>query len=120
MLLNLILIGLVFTVTMKKKLPPVAVGLAFGGAKLLFTLFTGQVANAFINGPVFGLLGGCLVALLDRLDAKPKAAINPDRLYKTSSVEQRPFQWEYVPLAGIVLFMIGGDWFVPYLFSASP
>ncbi len=112
MLLNLVILGLLFSVFAKKKLPPLRLGLGLGGVKmLLMFVFTGRLGASVLFGLLFGTLGVFLFDLVDSLDQKPKAAqADPTRLYKSSGAESTPFQWEYIPIAGIVLYMLIGEW----------
>ena len=108
MIINLVLLFLVLGTTRKKKLKPYLAGLILGGSKAaLYLFFSSSILDALFMGVVFGLLGAALVALVERISKKPSTLVDPAKMY--TSADKGSFYWEYIPLTGIVLIMVGGE-----------
>jgi len=109
MILNLVLLLLVFGTSRKRKLKPYLAGLIIGGIKAgTYLFFSSGIVTALFMGWVFGLLGAALVYLIDHITKKPSTLADPAKMY--SSMEKSGFYWEYIPITGIVLVMVGGEW----------
>ena len=106
MLLNLILLVLVFGAA-KKKISPYSAAVLLGVIEAVIHFITSRnVAGALIQFGVYTTLAAGLVYFLARLDRKPAAGA----AYPTpGTADKVSFQWEYIPLAALVLFLVFGE-----------
>jgi hypothetical protein len=109
MIWNIVLLFLVFGAA-KKKINPYASAAALGAIKgVLYFIATRSILGGIIGFVIFGGLAFALVYLLGRLDRK-EATEEPYPKYGTR--RKQTFKWEYVPLSGIVLFLIFGEMYI--------
>jgi hypothetical protein len=106
MLLNLILLFLVFGAA-KKKISPYTAAVILGVIEAVINFISNRnVVGALIQFAVYSVLAAGLVYFLTRLDRKPATG----EAYPTpGTAEKVSFQWEYIPLTLLVMFLIFGE-----------
>jgi hypothetical protein len=106
MLWNILLLFIVFGAA-KKKISPYAAAVVLGLAEAgIYFFHTRNVAGACIEFAVYTVLAAGLVYFLARLDRKPSTGA----AYPTpGTAEKVSFQWEYIPLTLLVVFLIFGE-----------
>lgn len=109
MLINIALIVIVFAAT-KRKVSPYWAAVLLGGIKgAIYATFTKDFILAAIMSVIFFLLAAGIVYFLSRLD-RHDAKERPDvPSYSTTSTNAMKLRWEYVPLAVLMLLIIGGE-----------
>jgi len=106
MLLNILLLFLVFGAA-KKKISPYSAAVLLGVIEAVIHYIAKQnVAGALIQFGVYASLAAGLVYFLARLDRKPTTGA----AYPTpGTADKVSFQWEYIPLAALILFLVFGE-----------
>jgi len=116
MLWNILLLFLVFGAA-KKKFNPYASAVILGVVEAgLYFYRTRNVLGAGIEFAVYTVLAAGLVYFLARLDRKPSTG----EAYPTPGTSQKvAFQWEYIPLAALVLFLVFGETVIRFWLKAG-
>ena len=106
MLLNLILLFLVFGAA-KKKISPYFAAILLGVIEaVVHYLAHRNLVGALVQFAVYAALAAALVYFVARLDRKPATGA----AYPTPGTGDKvSFQWEYIPLAALILFLVFGE-----------
>ena len=116
MLINLILLFLVFGAA-KKKISPYGAAILLGVIEaVIHYLASKNLVGALVHFGVYTILAAGLVYFLARLDRKPSTG----EAYPTPGTSQKvAFQWEYIPLAALVLFLVFGETVIRFWLKAG-
>ena len=106
MLLNLILLFMVFGAA-KKKISPYLAAILLGVIEAVVHYIAHRnLVGALVQFGVYAALAAGLVYFVARLDRKPATGA----AYPTpGTADKVSFQWEYIPLAALILFLVFGE-----------
>ena len=106
MLINLILLFLVFGAA-KKKISPYGAAILLGVIEaVIHYIASKNLVGALVHFGVYAVLAAGLVYFIGRLDRKPATGA----AYPTPGTGDKvSFQWEYIPLAALILFLVFGE-----------
>lgn len=109
MLINIVLLILVFGAKKKKISPYIAAALLGLIKGVIYLVFSRNIALALIMGGIYAGLAMVFVYFLTRLDQREDRERPATPTYKSAGTETISFKWEYIPLAVVLMLIIGGE-----------
>lgn len=115
MIINILLLILVFGAKKKKISPYIAASLLGIIKGVIYLVFTQNIILSVIMGGIYAGLSVVFVYFLTRLDQREDRERPAVPTYKSAGSETLKFKWEYIPLAVVLVLIIGGEMILTFL-----
>jgi xanthine/uracil permease len=110
MVLNIALLLLVFGAEKKKVMSAYVAAALLGLIKfILYALLSGTLIIPVLIGVVYGGLACAFVFFLKRLEQSEDKERPAVPTYSLAGTEKTRFRWEYIPLAFLLMLIVGGE-----------